>query len=49
MLPSVWKKIPTLLAKNKGMILISVKNSIKNKTVQNFKCPKFLQYNKKFY
>lgn len=35
--------------KNKGMILISVKNSIKNKTVQNFKCPKFLQYNKKLY
>jgi len=29
------KKIPTLLAKNKGMILISVKNSIKNKTMQN--------------
>ena len=49
MLPSVWKKIPTLLVKNKGMILISVKNSIKNKTVQNFKCPKFLQYNKKLY
>ena len=31
------------MVKNKGMILISVKN----KTMQNFKSPKFLQYNKK--